>query len=124
MPGDVARQRGMTLMGGLVLLVVGGFFALVALRVAPYYYDYVMLKRVLNDLAAESGSGGLSRQQLAGRLSSRLAMNNIGYVKDQHFTAQRLGQGRQMLRIAYEARTPLIGNASLLLEFDYQTPTK
>ncbi|MGF1643008.1 MAG: DUF4845 domain-containing protein [Thiotrichales bacterium] len=123
-PNFAGAQRGFTLMGGLVLLVVGGFIALTALRAAPYYYDYVMLKSVLNDVAAENGSSGMSRQQLWGLVSTRLSMNNIDYITDKHFSAQRLAQGRQILRITYDARTPLVGNATLLLDFDYQTQTK
>ncbi len=119
----IARQRGMGMIGWMLTLVVGGFVVLTALRAVPLYYDFWAVKSVLDDVAQQPASRTMNRSQLWNAVSSRLSVNSIGYIKEQNFTTQRVGDSKQILRISYEAKAPLVGNAELLFTFDHQATT-
>lgn len=112
-------QKGITLMSFLVVLVVVGFFALMAMKLFPMYSEYNNLKGVMNELAKQPNSASLTPAQIQADLDRRFNIAYVSSVKNEHIKVIR-GSGRgSQLNIAYEVRTPLIANLDVVGKFDY-----
>lgn len=113
-----SRQQGITLMSFVVVLVVVGFFALMAMKLFPMYSEYNNLKGVMADFAAEPNSASLTSAQAYVDLEKRFNIAYVSSVKKEHVKIIRgAGRGSQ-LNIAYEVRVPLIANLDVVGKFD------
>ena len=50
------KQSGMTLIGFLIVVIVLGFFAYMAMKLVPSYIEFMGATKAMNQLAAEGGS--------------------------------------------------------------------
>ncbi len=110
-------QKGITLMSFLMVLVVVGFFAMMAMKLFPMYSEYYSLKGVMKEMAASPNSGSLSLAQIQAELDRRFNIAYVSSVKKEHIKVIRAGRGSQ-LNIAYEVRVPLLGNLDAVGKFD------
>ena len=113
------RNRGITLIGFLMLMAVVGFFAYMAMRLIPMYSEYMGVVKSMNLLKAEPGSRNFSPEQVRRDLSLKF---NTQYVDDaaippESIMVERKG-GNSTLRIRYERRVPFVYNLELLATFD------
>ena len=113
----VRTQKGITLMSFLMVLVVVGFFAMMAMKLFPMYSEYYSLKGVMKEMAASPNSGSLSLAQIQAELDRRFNIAYVSSVKKEHIKVIRAGRGSQ-LNIAYEVRVPLLGNLDAVGKFD------
>ena len=111
------NQKGITLMSFVVVLVVVGFFALVAMKLFPIYNEYNNLKSVMKELSAQPDSASLTPAQINTDLNRRFDIAYIESVQKEHIKIVRNGSVRQ-LNIAYEVRRPLFGNLDVVAKFD------
>ncbi|HEX7046926.1 MAG TPA: DUF4845 domain-containing protein [Gammaproteobacteria bacterium] len=111
------RQLGMTFMGYVLLLAVIGFFAIMAMKLAPVYLEYQSIVRIMNAVA-EEGDANASPVALRSTIQKRLDVNNIDTVNARDFKVTR-EKGDAVLSVEYEARTKFMGNVWFLLEFDH-----
>lgn len=116
------EQKGMTLLGYVIVLGVVGFFALMLVKITPLYIEYRSVVSIINAVAAES-SANESPATLRASIQKRLDVNDIERVKARDF---RITQSRSgtTVGIEYEARTQFIGNMWLLMEFEHSAELK
>ncbi|HLS83368.1 MAG TPA: DUF4845 domain-containing protein [Arenimonas sp.] len=122
------KQHGITLMSFVMILVVVGFFALIAMKLFPMYSEYYNLKGVMKDFAAQPNTAAMTPAQIEADLFRRFNIAYVESVKRENIKIQRVGRTAQ-LNIAYEVRTPLMGNLDAVGRFDYTvdlsgTPTE
>ena len=72
-------QRGMTVIGMLLLLVVIGFMALVAMKVVPMYVQYFTIKSTVESVRKEPQVAQWSPQDIQNSIQKRF---DIGYVEN------------------------------------------
>ncbi|MEO8012115.1 MAG: DUF4845 domain-containing protein [Dokdonella sp.] len=111
--------RGITLIGFLMLLLVVGFFAYLAMRLVPVYIEYMGVVKAMEQVRSESGSAQASPEQIRRSLSLKF---NTQYIDDAAIPPQSiqvLREGNaQTLRIRYERRVPFVHNLEILATFD------
>ncbi len=111
------KRSGFTLIGFIFMLIIGLFFAYVAMKLIPMYLEYHALVTTLNTLAAEPESSKLSpwriRERIVRSLWVSYASDNIGR---EHIRIIRK-KGVQV-RVAYEVRNSMIGNIDVVGSFD------
>lgn len=112
------KPRGMTLMSFVMVLVVAGFFALVAMKLFPMYSEYFNLKGVMEEYASQPNSASLPPAQMYADLSRRFGIAYVSSVKKENIKVIREG-GASKLNIAYEVRVPLFGNLDVVGKFDH-----
>src|SRR5690606_12444166 len=122
------KQHCITLMSFVMILVVVGFFALIAMKLFPMYSEYYNLKGVMKDFAAQPNTAAMTPAQIEADLFRRFNIAYVESVKRENIKIQRVGRTAQ-LNIAYEVRTPLMGNLDAVGRFDYTvdlsgTPTE
>lgn len=113
----VRKPRGMTLMSFVIVLVVVGFFALVAMKLFPMYSEYFNLKGVMEEYAAQPNSASIPPAQMHTDLNRRFGIAYVDSVEKEHIKVIREG-GVSKLNIAYEVRVPLFGNLDVVGKFD------
>jgi len=115
----VNRPRGITLIGFVMLLIVAGFFAYLAMRLVPVYMEYMGVVKAMEQVRKEPGITSRSSEEIKGSLALKF---NTQYVGEKAIPAQAIQILRQgggsTLRIRYERRVPFIHNIELLATFD------
>jgi type II secretory pathway pseudopilin PulG len=108
----MGREAGVSLSGLIVVLVVLGAVALVAMKVFPAWVEYRAIKNAIVQAKA-AGPGNREMQQAFDRNAE---INNITSINAKDLVISR-DNGQADVSFAYEKRIPLAGNVSLLLDF-------
>jgi hypothetical protein len=106
------REAGVSLSGLIVVLVVLGAVALVAIRVFPSWAEYRSIKHAI---AAAKATGG-SNRDMQQAFSRNAEINNITVIGSKDLVITR-DNGQAEISFAYEKRIPLAGNVSLLIDY-------
>lgn len=117
--GTHHKARGITLIGFVIVLVVLGFFAYLAMRLVPMYVEYFGVVKAMEQVRREPGSAHKSLAEIRGSLSLKF---DAQYVDDSSIPPQAImlsrSGGATTLRIAYEKRVPFLYNIDLVGKFD------
>jgi type II secretory pathway pseudopilin PulG len=111
-PTRMGREAGVSLSGLIVVLVVLGAVALVAMKVFPAWVEYRAVKNAI--VQAKAAGPGTREIQLA--FDRNAEINNITSINAKDLVISR-DNGHADVSFAYEKRIPLAGNVSLLLDF-------
>jgi len=115
---NIRKQRGLTLIGFGLVLVLVVFFAYAAMRVVPVYLEYQALINSMNVLKADPRGARMSRRSIEIKLMDSLWVNYAtDNIQKKHIRVTRKKNGLQV-RVAYEVRKDFVGNIDLILSFD------
>ncbi|MBX3689653.1 DUF4845 domain-containing protein [Dokdonella sp.] len=114
------KVKGITLIGFVIILVVAGFFAYVAMRLIPAYTEYFGVVKSMDQLSKEPGASTKSLDQVRRDLSFKF---DTQYVDENNVPPSAIflvrDAGKSILRVAYERRIPFMYNVELLVSFDH-----
>lgn len=113
----IQKQSGMSLMGFVLVLGMVIFISYLGMRIVPMYMEYYSVVNAMDGLAAERGSANLTPYDVRVKILNRLYVSYSENVKESHIKLSRTIGGMN-LRIAYEVRTPVIGNLDVVAKFD------
>ena len=112
-------QRGITVLGWMLLLIPIGIIGYAAIRVTPLYLNYFRVVKALEQTASEAKGEAVNPIEVHQSLERRF---NVEYVENpdaKDIDVHR--DGEHWVAIAkYEEVAPLFGNLSLLIEFNKQ----
>jgi type II secretory pathway pseudopilin PulG len=108
----MGREAGVSLSGLIVVLVVLGAVAIVAMKVFPAWAEYRSIK---NAIVQAKAAGGSTRE-MQKAFERNAEINNITAISSRDLVITR-DNGQAEVSFAYEKRIPLAGNVSLLLDF-------
>jgi hypothetical protein len=112
------RQRGMTMLGILVLVVVVGAWVYAGIRMAPKYLEYMRVASTLEQVRDEYDSNpGTTEFMLRKAIERRFDIEMVEVITSNDIEIRKEGALFTM-RAAYDDTVPLAGNVSFLLEFD------
>jgi len=112
------RQRGMTMLGILVLVVVVGAWVYAGIRMAPKYLEYMRVASTLEQVRDEYDSNpGTTEFMLRKAVERRFDIEMVEVITSNDIEIKKDGAMFTM-RAAYDDTVPLAGNVSFLLEFD------
>ncbi|MEO8000500.1 MAG: DUF4845 domain-containing protein [Arenimonas sp.] len=118
----MGKQRGITLLGFIMVLAVVGVFAFVGLKLFPVYAEYYSAVSDLKASCRESDAPNASLQDMRNKLDRRF---NISYVSSidtvKNVKLIKVGDTKS-ININYEVRKPLIYNLDFVAKFDVTEP--
>lgn len=114
----VGRQRGMTLIGFVVVLSLVGFFAYIGMKIVPMYMEYYSVKQALKGLTNEPDIGNQDPARIKDLFFRRLYMSYSQNVKREDFKLERISTGGWHATVNYELRKPLVANLDVVGRFD------
>jgi hypothetical protein len=119
------NQRGVTLIGWLLLLIPVGVIGYALIRVTPIYLNYLHVSKALEQTAAESkgSEGPINPADVHKSLEKRFDIEYVSNPAAKDIDIHR--DGDHWVAVAnYEEVVPLAGNVSLLLQFNKQVDLK
>lgn len=111
------RQRGLTAMGGLLVLVLIVAGITLTLKLAPHYIDYYTMQSVLDGLPAEE-MRSVSRTGLQDMLEKRFKINNLRDFKIRDIISLERSREGTVLQLRYERREHLFFNIDVVITFE------
>ena len=114
---NVKAQRGITLMGFVVVLAVVSFFFIIGAKLFPAYSEFNSVKATMNEMAREPGAANFTVTNAWNSMERRF---NISYVETPKRTCLTLDRKvGANLTCAYEYRTGFIYNIDFVVKFSH-----
>lgn len=105
-------QRGVSLVGLIVVLAVLGAVGVFALKVFPTFLEYRSIKHGI--AAAKATNGTVREMQQA--FDKNADINSVDAITGKDLVFDK-DSGETEISFAYEKRVPIAGNVSLLIEY-------
>ena len=113
----LARQRGVTAIGWLVLLIPIGIIIYAGIRLIPVYLNYMSVARSMGALTDEYKTGGANPDSIRSSLQKHFDVEGIDYPSVKDINITRDGQG-WLIEAAYYDQAPLFLHITLQVQFD------
>jgi len=114
------RQKGITALGLVFVLVVLGIFGYVGLKMVPVYLQSFKIDTAMKNLMHDGDIQNMSKDQIARGLVRRLDINQVELITERNwknYLQIETGQGQVSLDVIYTRKVPLFGNLSLVADF-------
>ncbi len=114
------RQRGLSFLSLLALVGLLGFSAVIGLKLIPIYMDSWKIDGIMNAVINQPGINEQSRKEIFESMMKRLDIDAVDAVNYRNSDAMTITKRKNNVTISifYRVETPLIGNLSLIAEFD------
>lgn len=111
------QQRGIGFLGFLVVVVGIVLVAITAMRLVPAYIHSAQIGQIFRDIASDPAMRTASTKEIEMSFQKRAGVNDINDfpVSDIQIDKEN---GSLRLSANYSVKIPLVGNVTLLLEFN------
>ncbi|MGJ9417557.1 DUF4845 domain-containing protein [Massilia sp. CMS3.1] len=110
------RQEGMSLTGLILVLMVLGMFALLAIKIVPSFLEY----RAVHDGMVRAKATGGTTVEMQETFDKFAEVNNIEAIRGRDLVISRDGPS-PAISFSYEKRIPLTERATLVIDYDGTT---
>jgi hypothetical protein len=115
------RQRGLTMISWVIIISLVAIQGVAAMRIVPVYLNYSSVKKIMEEVKADSASHGAVPNQLNIMINKRLNINGIyDLQKNKDAFAYQKTKNGMNISLHYEARGPIYGNLEFVATFDYE----
>lgn len=108
------RQRGLSLIGLLVVGALIVFGALLAMKVVPSALEYNAIRSAVSKVASAGGTTVRDYQVAFDRYA---AVDDITSITGKDLVIEKRQDGQTVISFQYEKRIPLFGPASLVIDY-------
>jgi Tfp pilus assembly major pilin PilA len=108
-------QKGLSFFGFIIVAIVVALVAITGFKLVPAYVEYFGVKKALTAVVKEHASS--NRAAILEAFSKQATIGYITSVTPQDIVIVQAG-GKTTLSASYEKVIPLVGNVSLLLDFN------
>lgn len=115
-----ARQKGLSLVGLLLLLGLIAFTVSTAFKTVPHYLDYFSMKKIIETAESTPTPGIDSVDDFYSYVGKNMQVNNIRNLDLKQALKLKVENNRFVAHLDYEQREPLIFNVDLVMKFDKQ----
>jgi hypothetical protein len=114
------RQRGVTAIGWIFLLVPIAVVLFSAIRVSPDYLNYYRVVQAMKGTAKDiAGDETATAQTIRTALDRRFDTGYVEGVKVEDIDVRKEPDGKWAMTAEYERTVPLFGNLHLLMAFKH-----
>ena len=110
------RQDGVSLVGLIVILALLGMVLVLGLKIVPTYTEY---RAIQNAIVTAKNAGG-SVVDIQKSFDASAVAGYISSINGRDLIIEKI-DGQTEISFAYEKKIPLVGPASLLLEYEGTT---
>lgn len=111
-------QKGLSLLGWMVVLAVVAFFASMTFKMFPHYMDYMSLKKIITSAETEVSHSMRTVGDFYGHVGRGLEINGIRDFDIRDSISVKIENNEYRVHLNYERREPLIQNLDLVARFD------
>jgi hypothetical protein len=110
------KQRGVSLIGAMVVLALVGVVGLSAAKLMPAYMEYLSVKKIFNQMASTGSLSAMSVRDIRFEYEKRNAIEDIKSVRGDDLEISKAG-GETVLSASWSVKVPMAGNLSACLDF-------
>ncbi len=110
------KQKGLTGISIMVILVAIAFIAVIFLKIMPIYFDAFKVGDVVTAMKDERGLGDKSKNEIAKMILKRLDVNMVTDVTKEHIFIEKI-KNEIFIDVEYEVRKPMFGNLDVIITF-------
>ena len=111
------RQRGIGILGILIIMIMVGFFVMAGLRVAPGYFEYLTLRDIVKRVASEFNKDTDTISDIRRSLADFLNTNQITAISYKEIIIERR-EGEIIIDASHEDRQALFWRFDVLVKYD------
>lgn len=111
------RQRGISFTGFIMIAVGLVFVAITGLRLVPAYIHSAQISQIFRDIASDPAMRTAPVKEIEMSYQKRASINDINDLQTQDILIEK-DSGNLRLSANYFIKIPLVGNVTLLLEFN------
>jgi hypothetical protein len=117
------KQRGVSISGFLVMVVALVLVVIACVKVIPPYLDDYTIKKFLNTVARDPDMKNATVRDIRQSFSRHATVSNITAISPDDIEVTKDADGIT-LSAHYSVKIPLVGNATLVLEFNPSSSAK
>jgi len=116
---NMHKQRGMTLISWVFVLLIIAFFATLAMRLLPMYQEYYGVLQIMDGMETELKNNKLTKKQVMTLLEKRFDTGYIFSVKKDDIEIHRGKNNVHVTKVVidYEVRKPFIAQIDLIAHY-------
>jgi hypothetical protein len=111
------RQRGVTAIGWIILMIPFAVVGYAGIRLAPVYLNYMKVVRALDDLQSDPDGASLTADAIRTKIDRHFEIDMVDYPTAKDIKITRDGTSWEV-EASYEDDAPLFSNISLHVVFD------
>ena len=116
------RQRGLSLIGFIFVLMLILFAVYIGIKLVPIYINHMSVVSDFKAVAEEPGSANLPINTIRRNLARRFQISFVEHVGPEDITVERANPPR--LVVEYEVEEHLIGNIDVIVKFRRVEPLR
>jgi hypothetical protein len=109
----LSRQRGLSLLGLVIVVFIAIFVAVLAMKLVPAYIEFYTAKGAIEKIAR---GGGASVSEIRKSFDNRATIDDINVIKGQDLEITKQGN-EVVISFAYRKEVPLFSNVGVYIEF-------
>lgn len=110
------KQKGLTGISIMVILIAIAFAAVIFLKIMPIYFDSFKVGDVVSAMKDERSLGDKSNKEIASMILKRLDVNMVTDVTSEHIFIEKI-KNNIFIDVEYEVRKPMFGNLDVVVSF-------
>ena len=110
------KQKGLTGVSIMMILVVIAFTAVIFLKIMPIYFDSFKVGDVILSLKDERSFGEKTNNEITTMILKRLDVNMVSDVTKEHIFIER-EKNNIFVDVEYEVRQKMFGNLDVIVSF-------
>lgn len=111
------KQKGLSGISIMLLLVVIAFVAIIFLKIMPVYFDSFKVGDVVSSMKEERGLGDKTNNEITTMILRRLDVNMVSDVTKDHIYIEK-GKNDVLIEVDYEVRKKMFGNLDVVISFN------
>lgn len=110
-------QRGLSSISILIVMMVGAFSLICALKLIPIYIEGASVASAISSAVEDREFDGLTVKQMRTKLGKYFEINRIEGINVRDIEIKRV-KGATHIDASYEQREPLLFNIDIVVKFD------
>ncbi len=119
MNNSISKQRGLTLISWVVVIVFILFQGVIAMNVLPVYMTDATVASIMKELPDDVTAQRASVKELKAMVAKKIRMNSVYTIKPENIKVKK-GRGENIVLINYEPRGKLIGTLDYIVSFHHE----
>lgn len=115
----MGKQRGLSLIGTIIILGLVAFFGLLAAKMLPAYVEYFGVKKILTAMEKTGETKG-SVKEIRRSYETRNAIEDVKSVRPEDLEISKEG-GENVVTANWSVKVPLVYNISACIDFTATT---
>jgi hypothetical protein len=116
----IIKQQGMTFIGLVLVIAAVIFLAVIGMKVVPSYIEFFSVKKIIKSISSDPKFNEMSKQDIIKSFDKGADIGYVTVIKGSDLVIEKSSTGN-IVSATYQVVTPIVANASVLLDFNTST---